>query len=235
MNAGRRLTVLAGLLIAVWVWSQAYPALAGRLLQEATAKDRTAPREELSNLPGARPTALLIRTTSPIVKFTPNPTRQPVTPSATSTPTPLRRPTNPPPISTATPTRVLAVTLPACTPSASFVGDVTIPDGTEVTSGSAFRKVWRVENTGSCSWGPNVSLVFERGDLRNPMVIGREFNGQDAPPTPTRTSPLGREALILPLESPQAGNRVFELDRTSGTVVFGEGQFGLIPSPGTNV
>jgi hypothetical protein len=45
-----------------------------------------------------------------------------------------------------------------------YVSDVTIPDGTEVTPGETFVKTWMFENTGSCTWSSNYSLIFLNGD-----------------------------------------------------------------------
>lgn len=51
-----------------------------------------------------------------------------------------------------------------CTLNASYVADVTVPDDTELASGTAFIKTWRLRNTGTCDWGPGFSLVFVGGD-----------------------------------------------------------------------
>ena len=45
-----------------------------------------------------------------------------------------------------------------------FVDDVTIPDNTQLQPGQTFRKVWRVQNAGSCAWSPGYQLVFAGGD-----------------------------------------------------------------------
>jgi hypothetical protein len=47
---------------------------------------------------------------------------------------------------------------------AQFVSDVTVPDGTAFNPGTAFTKVWRIRNIGSCSWNTGYSLVFVSGD-----------------------------------------------------------------------
>lgn len=36
--------------------------------------------------------------------------------------------------------------------NAAFDGDVTIPDGTEFSPWEKFRKIWKVRNTGTCTW-----------------------------------------------------------------------------------
>jgi hypothetical protein len=48
--------------------------------------------------------------------------------------------------------------------AAAFISDVTYPDGSTVALGSTFTKIWRVQNTGTCSWNTSYSLVFVSGD-----------------------------------------------------------------------
>jgi hypothetical protein len=45
-----------------------------------------------------------------------------------------------------------------------YIADVTVPDGTVVKPGVNFEKVWRVQNTGSCTWDDGYKLVFIGGD-----------------------------------------------------------------------
>jgi len=51
-----------------------------------------------------------------------------------------------------------------CTLNASFVADVTIPDNTVMAPGTAFTKIWRVRNSGTCDWGAGFTLVFASGE-----------------------------------------------------------------------
>jgi hypothetical protein len=53
---------------------------------------------------------------------------------------------------------------PGCTDSASFVEDVTVPDNTNFKHGDVIHKVWRVKNSGTCSWNSQYTLVFASGD-----------------------------------------------------------------------
>ena len=41
----------------------------------------------------------------------------------------------------------------------------TFPDGTELAPGQKFVKMWRIKNTGSCTWNQNYILRFYSGDL----------------------------------------------------------------------
>ena len=100
------------------------------------------------------------------------------TPRATNTPLPIASST---PVFT--PTRLAVVTRTpsqgggagAGTPDvpitpgaecnmAKFVEDVTIPDNSVINPGAGFTKTWRLQNTGSCTWTTNYSLVFIDGD-----------------------------------------------------------------------
>jgi hypothetical protein len=47
--------------------------------------------------------------------------------------------------------------------SFTFVSDVTIPDGTLLPPQKPFRKVWRIQNTGTSTWGTGYELVFVGG------------------------------------------------------------------------
>jgi uncharacterized protein YkwD len=42
--------------------------------------------------------------------------------------------------------------------------DVTIPDLTVLKPGEPFTKIWRLKNTGTCTWNARYSLVFVYGD-----------------------------------------------------------------------
>lgn len=46
----------------------------------------------------------------------------------------------------------------------SFVSDITIPDGSVISPGNNFQKVWRLKNAGSCVWTPSYQFVFVTGD-----------------------------------------------------------------------
>ena len=46
---------------------------------------------------------------------------------------------------------------------AQFVSDVTVPDGTQYTSGTAFKKTWRLKNVGTCAWTTSDSMIFDSG------------------------------------------------------------------------
>jgi len=64
-------------------------------------------------------------------------------------------------------TEVPIVNPPNCSDSAAFVADVTVPDGTSFNQGDTIHKVWRVKNTGTCTWSTQYSIVFASGDQMN--------------------------------------------------------------------
>lgn len=46
----------------------------------------------------------------------------------------------------------------------ALIHDVTIPPGTEIERGKDFKKTWKVENTGTCDWMYQYSLIPTGGD-----------------------------------------------------------------------
>jgi hypothetical protein len=45
-----------------------------------------------------------------------------------------------------------------------YVADVTYPDNSEIKPGINFEKIWRVQNTGTCTWDDGYKLAFIAGD-----------------------------------------------------------------------
>ena len=96
--------------------------------------------------------------TQTMVAMTQNaPTQTPVLPTATPLP------------ATATPVPATNTPLPTATAVSycdwvTFLKDVTVPDGTKFTPGETFTKTWRLQNRGTCTWTPDYTLVFVRGD-----------------------------------------------------------------------
>ena len=60
----------------------------------------------------------------------------------------------------------------ACTNGMAYVSDITIPDGQRMNQGEGFRKTWRVQNTGTCTWTADYSFVYVSGD----QMSGRAIN-----------------------------------------------------------
>ena len=108
---------------------------------------------------------------TPTWTFTPEPPpiapTQPVIPAETSALVP------PPPVMATQPILLASPTALALAPgggplcdNAIFVKDVTIEDGTKLKPGEQFKKIWRIQNTGVCTWDDGYSLVYAYGDGR---------------------------------------------------------------------
>ncbi len=57
-----------------------------------------------------------------------------------------------------------ALGLDGCTLNVQFIADVTVPDGTAIPLQSSFTKIWRVRNTGTCTWDSSYKLIFGSGN-----------------------------------------------------------------------
>lgn len=84
----------------------------------------------------------------------------PPSPALIDTPTPLATPAA---SATVTATPLIAAADELCTVSALLVGE-TYPDGTILQPGTTFTKVWRIQNSGTCTWDTRWQLVFSGGD-----------------------------------------------------------------------
>ena len=100
--------------------------------------------------------------------------------------------------------------------SAAFVGDVTYPDGSSVPLGGAFTKIWRLQNSGTCTWNTSYALVF---------VTGERFSAPVAVPMPTNVGPGQTVDLAVNLTAPnQSGHYTgYWKLRNSSNVLFGIG------------
>jgi hypothetical protein len=65
------------------------------------------------------------------------------------------------------PTPVPPTVVPTCTDKVQFVSDVTVPDNTSFNPNASFTKVWRLKNSGSCTWTSSYALIFGHGDAMN--------------------------------------------------------------------
>lgn len=79
-----------------------------------------------------------------------------------SAPTLAAPPTVPAPA--AVPPTTTPVTPAACANDAVFVEHVTVPDGTDWNAGQTFNKIWRVRNSGTCTWASGYELAFVGGE-----------------------------------------------------------------------
>jgi hypothetical protein len=119
-------------------------------------------------------------------------------PTVTSIAPPL---TTPPTNTTTAPTIAPPPTIsPTLSPTATqicdkaqFVSDISIPDGTILTPGETFTKTWRIKNTGTCSWTPAYTVVFDHGDqMSGPSaqaLVGNVNPGQSVDISVNLTAP----------------------------------------------
>jgi len=89
---------------------------------------------------------------------------------------------------------------PGCTDRASFVKDVTIADGTYLSPGQPFVKIWRLRNTGTCTWTTDYAIVF---------VDGHKMGGPASVPLRGPVVPGSVVDLSVALNAP-AGNGTYE-------------------------
>lgn len=87
------------------------------------------------------------------------------------TPIPLNLPT-------ATPLPIPTVTPPPCWDGMKFIADITYADNNMkkppyVTTGQAFIKTWRVQNTGTCTWTPSYKLLYAYGNIAGAQMSGQ--------------------------------------------------------------
>jgi hypothetical protein len=62
-----------------------------------------------------------------------------------------------------------------------FIEDITVPDNTELNPGASFLKTWRLQNTGSCTWTPAYSIVYEGDNVLNAPATA-QLTTQNVPP-----------------------------------------------------
>ena len=104
-------------------------------------------------------------------------TQDNVPPTPTPTPTPLP-PVLLPAIDPPTPTPMVTPESDSaqeqaeennapCTNRIKFVRDVTVPDNAKIAPNARFTKTWRLQNTGTCTWTEDYTLIFARGEQMN--------------------------------------------------------------------
>jgi hypothetical protein len=120
----------------------------------------------------------------------------------------------------------------ACTPNAELVKHVSIADGTVVEPGGRIDKVWKVKNSGTCTWEEGYLLVFYSGDqMRAPDY--QALPGT----TPDKTTNIG-VTMVAPF-SPGTYTAVFRLKSPTGeyfgpelsTTIVIEQPSPLLPAP----
>ena len=81
-----------------------------------------------------------------------------------------------------------------CVNSAEFIEDITVPDGTVMSPGEHFRKVWRLRNTGTCVWDRSYRVVsagdFHMGGSQFAYLDKRTEPGETADISMNLTAPV---------------------------------------------
>ncbi len=133
-----------------------------------------------------KPTAVITPTTAPVSVTATAPTTAITAPSSTAT------------VAT------------ECQNDAVFVEHVTVPDGTRWMPGQTFNKIWRVKNSGTCSWGPGYDFVFVGGEAmtaQSGIVVPNTAAGATADLLVAMTAPAlpGPHTGEWRLRSPKIG------------------------------
>lgn len=109
-----------------------------------------------------------------------------------------------------------------CIDRATFVADVTFPDNSVVRAGQSFEKIWRMRNSGTCTWTREYSLVF---------ISGHSMGITGLIPLTGSVTPGATADLAVKLIAPAANgtyrsNWMIRNDRAQG---FGIGEAGDKP------
>lgn len=118
----------------------------------------------------------------------------------------------------ATPTLVPAT----CTDRMTFVADVTFPDNSVLRPGQSFEKIWRMRNSGTCTWTREYSLIF---------ISGHSMGASTLVPLTSSVPPGATADLAVKLTAP-AGNGTYRgnwMIRNNLAQAFGLGEKGDLP------
>ena len=81
-----------------------------------------------------------------------------------------------------------------CVNSAEFIDDITVPDGTVLSPGEHFRKVWKLRNTGTCTWNRSYKVVstgmFHMGGAQFAYLTDTVEPGETVDITMNLTAPV---------------------------------------------
>jgi len=117
------------------------------------------------------------------------------TAAPTQPPTPTAAPTGAVPPNVDAATTAPTASAPACRNQAEFVRHLSVALNTALNANTAFGKVWRIRNTGDCTWTQAYQLVFDHGEtMSGPAAL---FLPGDTPPGQTIDLRVG---LLAPAE-----------------------------------
>jgi hypothetical protein len=97
--------------------------------------------------------------------YTPTPTRFIPTYTLTNTPIPTEdnESINTDLLISSTPITTTSSATPPCENKAEFVKNINLGDYTQFKTGEPFAKIWRIRNTGTCTWTNKYHIVFLEG------------------------------------------------------------------------
>lgn len=127
-----------------------------------------------------------------------------------------------PPPATPTPTPPATQVPEACLDRATFVADVTFPDNSVLRAGQSFEKIWRLRNSGTCTWTREYSIVF---------ISGHSMGVTGLIPLTGSVAPGATADLSVKLTAP-AGNGTYRgnwMIRNDRAQAFGIGEAGDKP------
>lgn len=114
----------------------------------------------------------------------------------------------------------------ACSYRAAYLGDITVPDHSVLAPGTRFNKIWRVRNTGTCTWGPSYAL----DSVVN--VGGTLLGAPSSVPIPTVVLPGGTLDISVPMVAPMLEGRYlseWKLRVDGSQQLIGVGWDGTVP------
>lgn len=126
---------------------------------------------------------------------------------------------NPSKLSTATPVPPVATLAPpVCLDGMRFVADVTLGDNNMrnpafLQPGASFVKVWRIQNTGTCTWTSQYRLVYAYGN-----VAGAQMNGQplNLPGNVTAGQMIDLGVTLLAPQQPYTYQGFWQMENAAG-------------------
>jgi polar amino acid transport system substrate-binding protein len=102
---------------------------------------------------------------------------------------------------------------PACVEGLAFVEHVQPPPGAEMQPGQSFTKIWRVQNTGTCTWDGSYQVVYVSGNTSAARMGGQPTPVQGQVP-PGQTYDVTVE-LVAPLK-PGSYQAIWQMQNGQG-------------------
>jgi len=135
-------------------------------------------------------------------------------PTATASPAPTETPT----VTSIPPTATLT---PQSCDKAQLVADISVKDNAIFTPGAGFTKIWRLRNTGTCTWTDAYAVVLSDGQAASVSAVA----------LPGRIRPGSTVDIAVPMAAPSRSGNYTDLWmlRNPLGVLFGLGETGTAP------